>query len=63
MLLHAMQRLLHKPNVNGLIICVQDQATPFCMAVLNGREDTACALIEAGADVNVQCLEVGNGYF
>jgi hypothetical protein len=31
--------------------------------VLNGREDTACALIEAGADVNVQCLEVGNGYF
>jgi hypothetical protein len=44
--------------VTGLKTWAQDQATPLHMALVNGREDAANALIEAGADLNVQCLEV-----
>jgi hypothetical protein len=37
---------------------MQDQATPLYMAVLNRSEEAVRALIDAGADVNIQCFQV-----
>ncbi len=37
---------------------MQDQATPLYLAISHEQDGKALALIKAGADVNVPCLQV-----